>query len=106
MIYAYRCTECSHDFDVIKSHTEYKTPENCPKCSIVAQKVFTIPQLLVKNEEPEYNPGLGCIVKNSAHRKEIAKHKGLIEVGNEKPETIHKDCDTILKEKLDRSYDD
>ena len=34
-------------------------------------------------QNAEYNPGLGCVVKNKAHRDELAKRKGLVEVGND-----------------------
>jgi hypothetical protein len=59
-----------------------------------------------KVENAEYNPGLGCIVRNSAHRKEIAKQKGLEEIGNEKPETLHKHFDTARAEKIEKAYDE
>lgn len=37
-----------------------------------------------------FNPGLGCYTKSWAHGREIAKARGLEEVGNERPEVIHK----------------
>lgn len=56
-------------------------------------------------QSPEYNPGLGQVVKNKRHREEIAKEKGLTEVGNEKTESIHKHYDNERADKLKKSWD-
>lgn len=85
------------------------TLEACPKCKNPAARIF-IPRSLLfsgtKVESPEYNPGLGCIIKNAAHRKEVAKQKGLIEVGSEKPETLHKMYDRAREEKFEKAWAD
>ena len=83
------------------------TLEHCPKCHEPSARIF-IPRSVffsgTKVENPEYNPGLGCIVRNSSHRKELAKQKGLIEVGNEKPETLHKIYDKAREERFEKSW--
>lgn len=38
-----------------------------------------------KVEDAHYHHGLGQVVKSTQHAREIAKSKGLIEVGNESP---------------------
>lgn len=85
------------------------TLEQCPKCLDPAARIF-IPRSILfsgtKVESPEYNPGLGCIVKSKAHRKEIVRQKGLIEIGNETPETIHKHFDKRRTEKLENAWNE
>lgn len=36
-----------------------------------------------KVKDAEYNPGLGKVIKNDHHKKEILKEKGLVEIGND-----------------------
>ena len=36
-----------------------------------------------KVTSPEYNPGLGCVVKNKRHKDYLLKSKDLVEVGND-----------------------
>lgn len=57
-----------------------------------------------KVEHAEYNPGLGCITKNSKHRAEIAKRKGLVEVGNEDVSNWRKRSEMDLAAKQDAHY--
>lgn len=102
MTYEYHCHPCSKSFDVVKSHRQMDEPEKCPHCETVAVRAF-VPSRVhfigTKVEHTEYNPGLGCLVKNSAHRAEIAKLKGVEEIGNEKPESIHKHFDQAREDK-------
>jgi putative FmdB family regulatory protein len=100
--YEYRCEPCDHEFEVFKSMSEYATPESCPKCQGSTHKLISKPNGFINAavEHPEYNPGLGCVVKNRAHRAQIAKEKGLEEVGNEKPSSMHKAAEKRLGEIL------
>lgn len=86
MTYGYDCTKCHHEFDVIKSHRDMERNENCPKCGEFALRQF-IPQRVffsgAKVEHAEFNPGLGCVVRNKHHKQELMKQKGLVEVGND-----------------------
>lgn len=109
MVYEYHCEACAKRFDVIKRATEMEAEERCSQCNSVAARQF-VPRRVyfsgTKVEDAEFNPGLGCITKSSAHRKEIAKQKGLIEVGNEKPEVIEKHYDDMRKERRERAWAD
>jgi putative FmdB family regulatory protein len=98
MIYPYRC-ECGFEFDVVKAVSDFNRPESCERCGKEASRVFTRTQLFgTRVEDYSFNHGLGCVTRNSAHARQLAKDKGLIEVGNEKPEKHLKP--TLL------SYDD
>lgn len=109
MTYDYRCGSCLFIFDAIKAVSEMDYLESCPKCHASAARIF-IPRSILfsgtKIESPEFNPGLGCIIKNTAHRKEVARQKGLIEIGNETPEVIHKHYDKRRSEKLEAVWNE
>lgn len=83
--YPYICTACSHDFDVIKSVRQIDDPEACQKCGSICRRYLVPVNFNGASDwdKAEYNPGLGCIVKNTKHRERIAKERGLIEVGSE-----------------------
>ena len=75
--------------------------EICTECSITLNKVYTTFQILgTRVENAEFNPGLGCVTKSARHRKEIAKQKGLVEIGTESTDTIHKE--TVVKREKER----
>jgi len=107
MIYQYHCQKCENRFDVVKSAKEMDSPENCLRCLTPATREF-IPTRVwfngTKVEHAEYNPGLGCIVRNSSHRKELCKIKGVEEIGNEKPESLHKYFDQKREEKREQAW--
>jgi hypothetical protein len=109
MIYEYHCPKCDILFDVVKPASAMQDVEHCGKCQMVSDRQF-VPSRVWFNgtsvEHAEYNPGLGCIVKNSSHRKEIAKQKGLEEIGNETPEKLHKYFDQVREEKREKAWDD
>ena len=106
MIYPYQCTSCNLSFDVIKSAKFYKTLEYCPDCNSKGQRVFTPPQISVDKTQPEYNPAFGKVIKNKRHRKYEADKRGMIEVGNEKPDILQKDADNTLEHKKNKRWDD
>lgn len=95
-------------FDVIKSHREMTREETCA-CGAISERKF-VPSRVhfvgTSVQHPEYNPGLGCVVNNKQHRAEIARQKGLEEVGNTSVESIHKHFDKAKEEKLDKAYDE
>lgn len=106
MIYQYVCQDCKQEFDVIKRASDMERPELC-KCGAQATREFVPSKVFfngTKVEHAEYNPGLGCIVRNTSHRKEIARSKGLEEIGNEKPETIHKHFDKAREERREKAW--
>ena len=108
MIYEYLCQKCDLSFDVIKTVEDRDSPEVCVSCKELAKRAFVPSRVHLTGtrvEDAEYNPGLGCITRGKKHRDEIAKQKGLIEVGNEKVDSINSHFDTRRAEKLSKSYD-
>lgn len=107
MIYEHSCLKCDLRFDVVKSAADYDRKEPCPKCGDLTSRQFTASRIHLhhtKVQEAEYNPGLGCIVKNRQHREEICRQRGLEEIGNEKPETLHKYFDKAREEKREKLW--
>lgn len=95
-IYPFKCASCQHEFEAWAKISEIDSLEpSCPKCYHVntpKERLFTAKIHLnnTKVEDAVFCEALGCVVKDSKHRKKIAKERGLVEVGNEKTETIHK----------------
>ena len=108
MIYEYHCKKCDTLFDVAKSVSERDSEERCT-CGEVAGRI-PFPRMTYLNqtrvENAEYNPGLGCVTKNSKHRKEIAKRQGLVEIGNDyaSGESQQKAMKKYREEKREQSW--
>lgn len=107
--YEFECLKCEKNFETIESIKDYDGDGQCPTCgNISRERIFSSKVLFIgtKVENAEYNPAFGQVVKNSQHRKELAKQKGLIEVGTEPPEKIHKKFESDKQEQLKKSWDD
>lgn len=106
--YEYDCTQCNNRFDVVKSVRQMDAQEFCPQCKSLARRIF-IPQNVFFNktkvEHAAYNPGLGCVVKNERHKKEILSQRGLVEVGNECPKRLRSNYEKQLEEKKEKRWD-
>jgi putative FmdB family regulatory protein len=99
--YPYKCARCGENHDIVKSIKLASQEEICPRCEITLDRVWVAPQIIgAKVENAEYNVGLGCVTKSKRHREEIAKSRGLIEVGNETPDTLHKE--SVVKRQVER----
>ena len=86
MTYEYACGACKFRFDVIKSYKDIDRNENCPGCGEFAVREFVPTRVHIhgaKVEHAEYNPALGCVVRDKKHRSEICKERGLVEIGND-----------------------
>lgn len=87
MIYDYECQDCGKRFDIIKAVSEIDRIELCSHCTKPMRIVFHAPQLVgTKVDDAYYCPSHGQVVKSAAHSRELAKHKGWLEIGNERPE--------------------
>jgi putative FmdB family regulatory protein len=105
MIYQYQCNTCHMDFELTIPASEYNDPAGCPKCFGNGIKLFT--PFLFSGSRPqhaEYNPAFGKVIKNSYHRKEEAKKRDWIEIGNEKVHNIENDFARAREDKWKRSW--
>lgn len=109
MVYEYHCPKGCNPFDVVKSYREMENEEACPKCGEISVRQF-IPSRIhlvgTKVTHPEYNPGLGCVVHDKQHKRELMRARGLEEVGSEPVESIHKHYDKAREEKIEKAYDE
>lgn len=90
MNYAYRCV-CGHAWDVVKSLADIERVEPCEKCSQPGKRFIAGFTFYGADDwdKAEWNPAFGCVVRNRKHRAQLAKERGLIEIGNEDPNKIH-----------------
>jgi len=85
----------------VKSYKKIDSLEECPACGCSETERLFNPKIHIcgaKVEDAEFNPGLGVVTKSKYDRQEQAKRQGLVEVGNETPDTLHKET-VVAKEK-------
>jgi putative FmdB family regulatory protein len=103
LIYEYQCQECLHNFEVVKPVRDMERVEHCPACGVHETVRLFRPRIHIhgaKVEDAEFNPGLGQVIKNKNHRAEVARQKGLVEVGSETADTLHRE--TVVKREKQR----
>jgi putative FmdB family regulatory protein len=88
MIYEYYCHDCQYLNDVEKKAAEIDRLEYCADCGSEMQRQLSASVSFqgekTGSNEAYFNHALGCVVKGDKHAREIAKQRGLIEIGNEK----------------------
>jgi putative FmdB family regulatory protein len=85
-IYDWECQDCKASFEVIRSYQEYNLPAICNACQS-SNTIRLISQTSFYGaggwDSVSYNPGLGCITKNTKHAEQIARQRNLIPIGSE-----------------------
>lgn len=109
--YEWSCTgEYKHHWDMVTTIAARDDPSSCPACGAEGVRGITLPQIdkVAAGDwnRVEYNPGLGQWTKSWKHGRQIAKSKGMEEVGNENPENILKHDDKRREEKRERRWAD
>jgi putative FmdB family regulatory protein len=90
--YPYECKDCAHKFDIVKTVSRIDEVEQCPSCnSDKTGRYLTRFHFYGASDwdKAEYNPGLGMVIRNKRHRRDEAKARGMIEIGNEDPDKTH-----------------
>lgn len=106
--YEFNCPKCEEKFETFESIHSYDGDGECPKCGNVSRERIlsaNIHFIGTAVQSPEYNPAFGQVVKNKNHRAELAKRNGLVEIGNEKPEKLHKAAEETRADNHKRSWD-
>jgi putative FmdB family regulatory protein len=101
MIYVYKCDGCDQKFDIVKPVSDFDRQELCPTSGVTMTRQFAPSKIHLGKtavEDAYFHPAFGQVVKGDSHAQKLAKERGMIEVGNEKPEKH-------LKPNL-KSYDD
>ena len=103
MRYPYTCEACGAKWEVIKSVRQIDEPEHCAKCQTPGRRYISRTSFYgAAVEDAEYNPAFGCVIKNSAHRKALAKQRGMEEIGNESLDSIHAHFDGEQRRRQER----
>jgi putative FmdB family regulatory protein len=109
MIYPYSCNSCKHDFEVIKSVRHIDDDESCELCGHTAVRTIAKSQAFYGANDwdtAHYSTVLGMKVRSNKEAQKIARERGLVEVGTENIEKIHKKFDTEREKKIETRYDD
>lgn len=108
-VYEFFCSKCDKNFETVESIIDYDGDGECPVCkNISTERILSANILFIgeKVESPSYNPAFGKVIKNSKEAKDLAKRNGWEEIGNEKPENIHKASDKILADKRKKGWEE
>lgn len=106
-IYPYLCEKCDVESDVIKSMHDSAREEQCKSCGNRLKRIYTPSQIIGASvQNAEFNLGLGCVTKNKRHREEIASRRGLVEVGNETPQTLHRESVVKRAKEREKEWDE
>jgi hypothetical protein len=105
------CHSCRKSFSALYY---YQTETNSPQCKWCGSIDTALPEIrdlsdgsdihlmgISDWDNTEYNPGLGCVTRSRKHREQIAKERGLVEVGNEDVERVSQMQDRKLAQQLE-----
>lgn len=107
-VYPYRCLTCEHKFDIVKTVANIDSREICPSCQTNETARYIVPVNFTGAsdwDKASYNYGLGCVTKNNKHAAQIAKERGLVEVGGESHETIAKRNAKARDDRFEKDFD-
>ncbi len=92
--YEFKCSTCEKPFDIVCRVAERDDAYSCPDCGASGVRQLSMPAIDKSAagdwNNVSYNPGLGTWTKSWKHGREIAKSRGLEEVGNEPLDKLHK----------------
>ena len=106
--YDWFCPKCKLEIDEILPIKEYTGIKSCTKCGKLMNRVYSRCDFYntgAKVKDAYKCPALGQVIKSDSQRKDLAKKMNVEEIGNEKPETIHKHFDSVRENKLKKSYE-
>jgi len=109
MIYPHECSGCQKEFEIIKSVKDFERDEFCPDCGAVGIKTIAKRQSFFGATDWDtrhYNPALGMVVRSNKEAQKIARERGMVEIGNENVEKIHRTFDIDREKKISTRYDD
>lgn len=109
MIYPYHCVACKHEFEVIKSVRQIDDEESCELCGQISVRTIAKSQAFYGANDwdtAHFSTVLGMKVRSNKEAQKIARERGLVEVGTENVEKIHKKFDTEREKKIETRYDD
>ncbi len=113
--YDFTCSKCDHKFTEIKGIKAYSDDpiSICPQCEHPCgkdERDFSKSRIQFSGTavvDAQFNPGLGCVVKNKSQKEDICKAKGLVEVGNDfnGGDKMQEHFEKKKKQELDAKWD-
>ena len=92
-----------HAYVVVSTIAGRDEPTTCPKCQAPGERGISLPAPVSVTagdwNRGSWNPGLGCYTKSWKHGRQIAKSRGLEEVGDSNPDTLYKANEQAREEK-------
>ena len=90
----YDWSDGTHRWVVVSTIADRDEPSNCPKCQAPGTRMISLPAPVSVTagdwNRGSYNPGLGCYTRSWKHGRQIAKERGLEEVGDTDPNALYK----------------
>ena len=88
--YVYLCGR-GHEWEVVKRIADLDEVEMCATCQTLGDRQIQRANFTQANDwnTQTFNPALGCYTRNTRHARQIAKSRGMEEVGTEPVEKIH-----------------
>ncbi len=106
--YDWACSK--HIWEVVCPMADRDNPSSCPKCGEPGTKQLSAPNIdkvaASSWNQASYNPGLGCWTNSWKHGRQIAKARGLEEVGNDSADKIHKDAEKAREDIREQRWKD
>lgn len=96
--YEHLCVKCDKVEIFYRNIDDYDKDEICPTCGAPTDRLISVPAAFIgaSVQHAEYNPGLGQIIYNKDHKKDVMKQLNVEEIGTDykSPDSIHKEYDT------------
>lgn len=104
--YPYEC-KCGHKIDISKSLRDIDKSEYCIHCGEQMDRKIGRSNFYGQGvEDAAFDPVFGCVIKNSKHRRALAKANGWEEVGNTDMNKWHDEKQAEKQKETERYYDD
>jgi putative FmdB family regulatory protein len=107
MIYPY-LSQCGHRFEVIKSLSEIDREEPCPSCGKPAERQIGLCRIDKEAaggwNQQQWAPALGQWVKSTKEARQLARSRGMEEVGSEPVENLHKMAEKTQAERREQRW--
>lgn len=99
--YDWACDQ--HRWVVVSTIADRDEPSSCPKCQAPGTRMMSLPAPVSVTagdwNRGSWNPGLGCYTKSWKHGRQIAKERGLEEVGDSDPDALYKENEKAREDK-------
>ena len=109
-LHEFKCNGCGHSFEEIVDHGDGQSVDDdfkCPECGKMDCRWQPMSNIDRWSERfPYYDRGLGVMLKNKAHRREICKQRGLTPVDGDYDEEELFSGQDSRREREEKEYTD